>query len=246
MKRLRHVLFYIAGGLLLAAALAALGIHIASVRNRLKAEALLSAIRLLRVGESTLSTTQKLRIDFGARRAVSSPAEQSYQIIASNFSLENLKDRFPRIWRFGLRPSVFDVDLRYRGEKLIFVRYSIGSAVFTSSGKIEDLLAETIVEEDRGSEQQPTFRAAYRTRPALGGWANETQVLFGGLLTSKATPEEREAGFDFDLSCMSSFGGCQRFCELMPSVWRAAMREHQNKEISLPPELLGDPKCSPH
>jgi hypothetical protein len=47
------------------------------------------------VGESTLSTTQKLRIDFGARRAVSSPAEQSYQIIASNFSLENLKDRHP-------------------------------------------------------------------------------------------------------------------------------------------------------
>jgi hypothetical protein len=79
MKRLRHVLFYIAAGLLLAAALVAIGIHIASVRNRRKAEALLSAIRQLRVGESTLSTTQKLRIDFGARRAVSSPAEQSYQ-----------------------------------------------------------------------------------------------------------------------------------------------------------------------
>jgi hypothetical protein len=33
MKRLRHVLFYIAGGLLLAAALAASGIHIASVQK---------------------------------------------------------------------------------------------------------------------------------------------------------------------------------------------------------------------
>jgi hypothetical protein len=163
----------------------------------------LSAIRQSRVGESTLSTAQKLRIDYGARRAaVSSPPELSYQIIASNFSLDNLNDRFPRVWRFGLRPSVFDVDLRYRGEKLIFVRYSIGSAVFTSSGKIEDLLAETLVEEDRGSEQQPTFRAAYRTRPALGGWANETQVLFGGLLTSKATPEERDAdGWEDGTAC---------------------------------------------
>jgi hypothetical protein len=140
---------------------------------------------------------------------------------------------------------VFDVNLRYRDEKLIFLRYLIGSAVFTSSGKIVDRLAETIVEEDRGSEQHPAFRAIYRTRPALGGWANETELQFGAILTSKATPDERDAGFDFDLSCMSSFGGCQRFCELMPSVWRAAMREHQNKEISLPPEVLGDPKCSP-
>jgi hypothetical protein len=128
---------------------------------------------------------------------------------------------------------VFDVNLRYRDEKLIFLRYLIGSAV-SSSGKIVDLLAETIVEEDRGSEQHPAFGAIYRTRPALGGWVNETELQFGAILTSKATPEERDAGFDFDLSCMSSFGGCQRFCELMPSVWRAATREYQNKEISLP------------
>jgi hypothetical protein len=38
MKRLRHVLFYIAAGLLLAASMVAVGIHIASVRNRLRAE----------------------------------------------------------------------------------------------------------------------------------------------------------------------------------------------------------------
>jgi hypothetical protein len=53
MKRVRQLCFYVGVGLLLTAALAARGIHVENIRTRWKAESVLSAVRQLRVGEST-------------------------------------------------------------------------------------------------------------------------------------------------------------------------------------------------
>jgi hypothetical protein len=40
------------------------------------------------------------------------------------------------------------------------------------------------------------------------------------LLSPKATPEQRQEAYSFDLSCLSKLGGCKNAAELAPGVWR--------------------------
>lgn|SRR5208283_1885076 len=249
MKRLGHLLFYIVAGLLLATALVELGIYIGNVRTRHKAEALLSAIRQLRVGESTLSTTENIRMEFRAMKldvspVSGSPTEQRFQILVSD-PLNNSKYEFPSLWRFGLRPSATVVELRYQEEKLISVVYMLDTPVFTSSGEPVELVAGTAVGENREAVPNPNLSAVYTIRPSsLIGKA--LQVRLGGVLTSRATQEERDAAFDFDLSCISSVRGCEAFCQIMPAVWRLAVRTYPNNETPLlVQELLNNPRCPP-
>ena len=224
MKRLRRFSSYTVVGFLIALALAELGGYVGNVLTRRKAEILLGAVRQLRVGESTLSTTENIRTEFGARRlnvspVVGSAPEQRFQIFLGNYSLNNLKLKFPGLWRFGLRPSGVEVEFRYQEQKLVSAVYMVDTPVFTSYGEPVELVAGTEVGEGRGVEPQENFRPVYRIRPSLlVGKAYE--VRLGSLLGSGATKEERSAAFDFDLSCISTFRGCEAFCQIMPSVWR--------------------------
>ncbi len=89
MKRVRQLCFYVGVGLLLTAALAALGIHVENIRTRRKAESVLSAVHQLRVAESTFSSTQNILTEFGAKRWALSPAfglppESRYGIFVGN------------------------------------------------------------------------------------------------------------------------------------------------------------------
>jgi hypothetical protein len=250
MKWLRHVLFYIAAGVVLAATLAEIGMFIANVRTRRKAETLLFAIRQLRLGESTLSSTQKLRIDYGAsindNAAITGSApEQLYTITLSNGTLSAASFTFPRLWRLGLKPWAVRVELRYREEKLVFLRYLVGTPVLTASGEPIELVAETSVRADRSLEQHRNYGVGYFMRPSSIA-TKASELHFGAVLTPEATQDERDTAFDFDLSCLSTFRGCQAACEIMPSVWREAKRRNENKEISLPDELLENARCSAH
>jgi hypothetical protein len=247
MKRLRPGLYYLGATFLLMAALAELSIYVENVRTRQRAAALLSATRELRLGESTFSTTQNIRIDFGAIREVVAPVsgvpvEQRYQILVSTFYLNNLKYKFPSLWQFGLRPSVVEVELRYKEEKLIYLSYLLSAPVLTSNGQPKELVGES-VEEGDGREPERDFILGYRIVPS-SVVAHGLQVRFGGLLTSRATEDERDAAFDFDLSCISSLRGCRAFCQMMPSVGREAKRRYENKEQSFPKEVLEDSACS--
>src|ERR1700678_1101998 len=73
MKRVRKLCFYIGAGLVLMAGAAEPGIHVENIRTRRKAESLLSAVRQLRAGESTFSSTQSILTEFGAERLPVSP-----------------------------------------------------------------------------------------------------------------------------------------------------------------------------
>lgn len=85
MKTLRAAIVWVAAGLFLMSLILELSVHVANARTRQKSEALLKAIRQLRPGESTLSSTEKLPAEFGAMRfnpspVVGSPPETMYQI----------------------------------------------------------------------------------------------------------------------------------------------------------------------
>jgi hypothetical protein len=247
MKRLRRVLCYTIAGLLAAGVLAELGIYLDNVGTRREAEALLNAIHQLRVGESTLSSTESFRIGFRARTVAVSPVsgtppQQRYEIIVANVSLYKLKLKFPSLWGFGLRPTSVEADLTYQNERLISVGYMLHAPALTSSGEPVELVPGVAVEKDSDGEHHSNFSVVYRIRPSPIA-AKALEVRFGALLTSRATQEEREAAFDFDLSCISSLRGCQAFCQMVPSVWREASRRFENKEISLPKEVLETSLC---
>ncbi|MGO9518852.1 MAG: hypothetical protein ACLPND_17600 [Candidatus Korobacteraceae bacterium] len=248
MKRLRQV-SYVGAGIFLTAALVALDIYIGNIRTRRNAEELLMAIRQLRVGESTLSTTENIRMKFRAIKlnvspVSGSPAEQRFQILVSN-PWNKSKYMFPNLWQFGLRPSEVVVELRYQEERLISLSYMIDTPVFTSLGEPVELVAGTAVGENRDVEPKPNLSAIYTIRPSFL-IAKALQVRLGGVLTSRATQEEHDAAFDFDLSCISSLHGCEAFCQVMPSVWREAARTYENKGIPLVQELLKNPRCPAH
>jgi hypothetical protein len=250
MRRLRQVCFYIVVGLFLTAILAALGIHVENIRTRRKAEALLGAVRQLRVGESTFSSTQNTLTDFGARKwALSpvsgSPPEQRYGIFVADSWLCKQELKFPGLWRFGLRPAWIEAEFNYKKELLTSVSYTLNTPGFTSSSEPVELAAVAFLGEDSNLEPHRSFNVFYRIRPSFMV-PRAFQITFGVGLTPSATESERHAGFDFDLSCISSLRGCSAFCQVIPSVWREAWRRYENKEVSLPQEVLEDPNCTPH
>jgi hypothetical protein len=246
MKRSQTFLLLLAASLL-AAALTETIIYVENTRARNRAEDLLVAVRQLRVGESTFSDTKDLRIQFHARKIFVSPVsgslpQQGFQIFISNFPLNNLKRRVPSLWRLGLRPWAVEVDLRYQEEKLIYLSYVVDTPVIGRSGEPLELIAGATVGQ-RTSQEGGDFNVGYRMHPSSFA-PHAHEIRFGGSLTPTATQQERDAAFDFNLSCLSSVRGCQALCEIMPSVWREALRMYNNKEMSLPAEELENPKCS--
>jgi hypothetical protein len=147
------------------------------------------------------------------------------------------------LWRLGLRPWAVEVDLRYQQEELIYLSYAVDTPVIARSGEPLELIAGATVGQ-RTSQEGGDFSVGYRMHPSSFA-AHAHEIRFGGSLTPTATQQERDAAFDFNLSCLSSLGGCHALCEMMPSVWREAVRRYNNKEISLPEEEMENPECLP-
>jgi hypothetical protein len=250
MKRSLKILLYIGSGFLLMVLLVEFTFYIENVRVRRRGEELLSAIRHLQVGESTLSTTETLRTQFGAQKLVVSrtsglPPEQRYQILLSNYLLNNLRLRFPNLWAFGLRPAAVELELRYEDQKLTELIFMVRTPVITDSGGPLELVASMAVVASQEAEAPTKSGLLYRIQPS-SLMAKARELRIGEVLTQSAPQEEREAAFDFDLHCVSSFSGCYAFCQTLPSDWREALRRYENKEISQPKEVLENSGCATH
>lgn len=62
-------------------------------------------------------------------------------------------------------------------------------------------------------------------------------------LTSNATDDQKRHAFDFDLSCLNRFGGCQTGCEIMPSVWLDYQEQARAQGSPLPDDEKNNPRC---
>jgi hypothetical protein len=60
---------------------------------------------------------------------------------------------------------------------------------------------------------------------------------------SAATTEQKRKALDFDLSCLTRFGGCKAGCELMPSAWLDYQREARKAGFTLPTADVKDTRC---
>jgi hypothetical protein len=250
MKRVLKIFLYIGSGFFLMVFLAEATFYIENMRVRRRGEELLGAIRHLQVGESTLSSTEALRTQFGAQKLVVSrtsglPPEQRFQILLSNYLLNNLRLRFPNLWAFGLRPAAVELELRYEDQKLTELIYMVHTPVITDSGGPIELVASMAIAASQGIDAPPNSGLLYRVQPS-SLMAKARELRIGEVLTRSAPQEDRAAAFDFDLHCVSSFRGCYAFCQILPSVWREALRRYENKQISLPKEVLENSGCATH
>jgi hypothetical protein len=128
----------------------------------------------------------------------------------------------------------------FREEKLNSLRYSFGTYVLAASARPKELLAQARFQENSGFEENRNYHIGVGQGPGPDTFG------LAAIITPEATDEERKAAFTFDLSCMSSFRGCQSPCEIMPAVWKEAIRRSLRNEILLPQEALADPRCSSH
>jgi hypothetical protein len=138
---------------------------------------------------------------------------------------------------FRLKTLGAVVDLRYRDEKLTSIRYGIHTLALEDDHQ-GNRNAEVTFQEDSHFEENRNYhiRAGRGPGPAEFGIA-----VF---ITPEATEQQRDAAFDFDLSCSSRFGGCPEPCELMPAAWKEAVRRYENNET--PTEGRRNPKyCKP-
>jgi hypothetical protein len=231
----------IAAGLLICAGLAELIIYSANVKTRRKSELLLNSVRHLKLGEE-LQDVQPILIRYGARTTsgmAGSMPERIYSIRIANDIVNVIGFKCPALWRVGLKPSGVVVNLIYTQEKLSSLSYSFSTFLPEASPLAEELSA-TVQLKERG-----TYQANRNYRIGVGRGSGPSTFGVGAIVTPEANDEEHDAAFDFDLSCLSRFGGCQMPCELMPAVWKDALRRYENKEISLPREVLDNPRCSP-
>jgi hypothetical protein len=240
----------------LIASLLALGItcevaiHAANLRTRHRAEDLLDEVRLWRLGETTFSSTGKARANYNARQDFvnsvgGSVPERDYSISLANGVLNTLALEHPRFWRFGVKPSGVLVIFRFREEKLSYLSYALDIPVVGATGRPSELTAQVRLQEQSGFEEHPNYHIGVGWRPSsLFGKYGDGALDLATIVTPKARQAESNAAFDFHLSCLSSFRGCQALCEIMSSVWQEALRRNENKEISLPKELIQIPECS--
>ena len=121
---------------------------------------------------------------------------------------------------------------------------AVGTAVVPASAAPRELSAEVRVQEDGGFVPYRDYSIGFDMRPTSIVANGDGQYRLVAIITSKATDEERDAAYNFDLSCLSSLQGCRALCEIMPSVWNEAIRRSRNNEISLPKDELENPRCA--
>ena len=240
MKRQGHVLLYVVAGLVLSVTLVELGVYIANLKTQRREDALLKRIENFRIGETTWDESQPIRIAYGAitdQGSTGPMPERLYSILVVNSLVNRMAFKFRRLWPLGLRPSGVELDLRYREEKLSYLRYTFFTAALSPSGRPRILTAEVRLQQ-RGDQPFQDHGDYHIGAGPKNSWTfgkqGETDQILVAFVTPEATDEERKAAFGFDLSCMSALGGCRALCEMMPSVWKEALRRYCQLRLKIP------------
>jgi hypothetical protein len=220
------------------------------LRIRHRGEDLLAAVRTLQIGETTFTETQALRTAFAATRnldaSIGGRFDQSYSIRIYDPFYIGIGLYYPMLVKFGVRPSGPAVDLFFNEGKLSYLRYSFYAASLSSTKRPLMLIGEIQMQQRADEPYRGDFAIAAGTKTKGFTFGNRGDIdqIFISWVSPGATDEQRRAAFDFDLSCMSKLRGCRATCEMLPSLWREALRRYENKELSLPEELVQNPVCT--
>jgi hypothetical protein len=218
-----------------------------NLRTRHRAEELLSAVKSLRLGESTLENTAAFRARFGLNLVppdhlvFPSGSEQRYSVLFVSQPLNAFQVEHSRLWNWGWGPRGTSVEVRYREGKLFEVRYTISTLVLADTGEMTGIGAGFYLQEEVRHGGHPDYSIGIDRKPVA--------ILTRRMLvkvTPRANDKERKEALDFDFVCMSSLRGCMGACEIMPAAWKELVRRSKEEQGELPAEELKNPKCSVH
>jgi hypothetical protein len=228
-------------GLLLAGFLVtALWEYLANLRAQREAERLLQEVRALKVNESTADDVKRIVARFGA---VESPfpgycdkIDSVQAIEVSSVDLNRIGRKMPAFRWFGNSAWQAQAHFAIGHGRLCFIEYSI------SANPSPPLAGTFFVLNATANYYLP-----YSQFPDFSygvGLRNLHYVHdLSAAVTSLGSDAEHQRSFDFDLSCLSRFGGCRSVCELMPSAWIDYQKEVQEKGLDVPADELADPRC---
>jgi len=196
-----------AGGLLLWASLFSINLH-----ARLQAQSLLVALRSIQVGSTTLEEARPILTRYRFRTvpdsfARSYSADTGFDIIVGDKFIVGLSERF--------------YFLRYLGLALFYS----DAAMYFRDGRLCHLTLSVTTEVNRKAEFRQGFRLG--TRQSLGknefemsgGVAGGSRIYLGVhsvTLPADATPAERAHALAYDLSCVTTLGGCRDVSQILP------------------------------
>lgn len=213
--------------------------YVSTIRAERRARRLLSDCRKLKIGVSTELDVLRIVHDYGgeagalATDVCRNGTRTDHSVAITSSSANWIGEHFPWLRPFSNRWWVAEALFAFENGHLCFVSYDVRtylaprsrynlwvSAAAHSNSLVPDADAYGV---SVGPKRNLEY---FRTEV----WAN-------------ATPDQREHAFDFDLSCLTSWGGCRAGCELMPSAWRNYQQEAHERGWPLPPEETGDSRC---
>jgi hypothetical protein len=207
-----------------------------TLHMRRDAYALLSYMRSFNVGESTTSDVLLALKPFRSLPNLPSMnCETFYNVQVSNFVLNRITYNSPLLRRVGLVPWGVRGAVSFQKGKLC-------ASIFSVETTLDEQRRLTVSARGVASNTQMLMNdhPDYEVFPlASNDHFHRLDVRF----TPRATSEEREHAFDFDLSCLTRSGGCGSECELMPSAWLDYEKTARSKGWTLRPNEVNDPHC---
>jgi hypothetical protein len=215
--------------------------YIVNLRAQHAAERLLHQVRTLKVDESTEEDATRIVNEFGAIEArfpgYCDKVDSVRSTEVSSRILNRVGRKNPGLRWFG--NSAWEVQAHFAIAKgqVCFVEYSISANPSTYSKGARFVLNSTA-----------TYYHPFAAFPDFSYGVGLRNVHnfhdLSAAVTSLGTADEQQRAFDFDLSCLSRFGGCKSVCELMPSAWLDYQKEAKEKGLDIPADELADPRCN--
>ena len=213
--------------------------YLANLKAIHKAEGLLEEVRSLDLDQSTASDVERTVNRFGAVDSAfpgyCDKLDSVQSVEVSSPVLNQIGRKMPSLRWFG--NSVWEAQAHFAMEqgRLCFIEYKI-SANPSPLTKTSFVLNST-GSYGRSETQDDNFSYGVGLR---------NLHYFHDLSADDRAPgnaEHHQHVFDFDLSCLSRFGGCRGVCELMPSAWLDYQKEAKEKGWDVPADELANPRC---
>jgi hypothetical protein len=234
---------------------------------RHRAEALLSAIQHIKLGQSH-DDLQWLLKQYHATRSGPSSSTAASLFSPAQHPVPNpdaqkpntepqlqdtyLIDVFPRtvnkiaafpvLWHLGVQPWAVEVRLDMEEGRLHSLTYSAGFGTI-SSGARKELIAIARLRDHPSSVPYADYTVGYDIGPSFIAPRATARFRFGAVITSNATNDQRNSAFNFNLACFSTIRGCSALCETLPDVWKEGVQRSLRNEIALPADELENPIC---
>lgn len=213
--------------------------YLVNLRAVHKAENLLQEVRALDLDRSTAGDVERIVDSFGAAEMAfpgyCDKIDSVRSIEVSSPPLNQIGRKVPMLRWFG--NSVWEAQAHFVIEqgRLCFVEYKI-------SANPSPLTRTLFVLNSAGSYGRPqtqgddfSYGVGLRNLHYFHDLSADDRAI--------SNVEAHRHTFDFELSCLSRFGGCRGVCELMPSAWLDYQNEAKEKGWDIPADELANPRC---